>query len=86
LQRESGADQTTPPSLSVRFAESIRGILYIILALSIITAVIMEQSGMILTIEDIIGSLIIARLGKVLILIISVALFIYGLKNLRLLK
>ena len=77
---------SAPPTLSVRFAESIRGILYIVLALSIITAVIMGQSGLILTIEDIIDSLIIARLGKVLILIIAVALFIYGLKNLRLLK
>jgi succinate dehydrogenase hydrophobic anchor subunit len=91
LEKKSGRRSTKPidqrpPTLFVRFAESIRGILYIVLALSIITAVIMGQSGLILTIEDIIDSLIIARLGKVLILIIAVALFIYGLKNLRLLK
>jgi hypothetical protein len=86
LQREPVTDQAASPSLSVRFAESIRGILYIVLALSIITAVIMGQSGLILTIEDIVDSLIIVRLGKVLILIIAAALFIYGLKNLKLLK
>ncbi len=85
-QQQADAEHATPPSLSVRFAESIRGILYIILALSIFIAVIMGQSGLILTLEDIIDSLIIAKLGRVLILIIAIALFIYGLKNLRFLK
>jgi hypothetical protein len=85
-QQEANADQSTHPCLSVRFAESIRGILYVIPALSIFIAVIMGQSGLILTLEDIIDSLIIAKLGKVLILIIAIALFIYGLKNLRFLK
>ena len=79
-------DSSSPPSFYVRFAESIKGILYIILALSILASVIMGQSGLILTLEDIIDSLIIARLGKALILIIAVALFIYGLKNLRIMK
>ena len=54
--------------------------------MSILAAVILGESGLILTLEDIIDSLIIASLGKVLIGIIAVALFIYGLKNLRILK
>ena len=73
-------------SLYVRFAESIKGLLYIVLAVSILAAVVMGQSGLILTLEDIVDSLIIAWLGKALIVIIAVALFIYGLKNLRIMK
>ena len=46
----------------------------------------MGQSGLIVTLEDIVDSLIIARLGQVLIIVIAIALFIYGLKNLRILK
>ena len=46
----------------------------------------MGQSGLILTLEEIIDNLIIARLGKILIVVIAAALFLYGLKNLRILK
>ena len=46
----------------------------------------MGQSGLIVTLEDIIDSLIIATLGKVIIIIIAIGLFIYGLKNLRMMK
>ena len=49
-----------PPSWYVRFAESIKGILYVVLAISIIAAVVMGQSGLIVTLEDIIDNLIIA--------------------------
>ncbi len=85
LQAYHTASKSTS-SLYVRFAESIKGILYIILAVSIIAAVVLGESGLILTLEDIIDSLIIAKLGKLLISIIAVALFIYGLKNLGILK
>ena len=74
------------PSLFVRFAESTKGVLYIILAVSIVVAVFMGQSGLIVTLEDIIDNLILAKLGKALIIVIAVALFIYGLKNLRIMK
>ena len=83
---EHDSGSSSSPSLYVRFAESTKGVLYIILAISIVAAVIMGQSGVIVTLEDIIDNLIIARLGKVLIIVIAVALFIYGLKNLRILK
>ena len=74
------------PSLFVRFAESVRGILYIVLAVSMIAAVVMGQTGIIFTLEDIIDSLIIAWIGKALIVIIAIALLIYGLKNMRIMK
>ena len=80
------ADSLASPSLYVRFAESIKGILYIILAVSIIAAVVLGQSGLIITLEDIIDNLILATLGKVLLAIIAVGLFIFGLKNLRMVK
>jgi hypothetical protein len=86
LEAGSDANSFSRSSLYVRFAESIKGVLYIILAASIIAAVIMGQSGLIVTLEDIIDSLIIASLGKVLIIVIAIALFIYGLKNLRIMK
>lgn len=52
------------PSLYVRFAESIEGIRYILLAVSIFAAVILGESGLVVTIEDILDSLIIASLGE----------------------
>lgn len=67
----------------VRFAEGVKGSLYIILALSLICAIILGQTGVIMTLEDIIENLILATAGKVLLGIIALALFIYGLKNLR---
>ena len=86
LEKRRLQGDLSTPSLYVRFAESIKGILYIVIAVSIFAAVIMGQSGLILTLEEIIDSLIIARVGKALIVIIAVALFLYGLKNLRILK
>ncbi len=85
-EQAGDADSSLHTSVYVRFAESIKGILFIILAVSVFAAVIMGQSGLILTIEDIVDSLIIARIGKALLLIIAAALFIYGLKNLGILK
>jgi hypothetical protein len=73
-------------SFYVRFAESTKGILYTVLAVSILVAAVLGGSGLILTLEDIIDSLIIATLGKVLIGVIAIALLLYGLKNPRILK
>ena len=86
LEKRRLQGDLSAPSLYVRFAESIKGILYIVIAVSIFAAVIMGQSGLILTLEEIIDNLIVARVGKALIVIIAVALFLYGLKNLRILK
>ena len=83
---EAHADEQTRSSWYVRFADSTKGILYIILAVSMLVAVVLGETGLIVTLEDIIDSLMLAHLGKLLIGIIAVALLIYGLKNLRILK
>ncbi|NNF34009.1 MAG: DUF1206 domain-containing protein [Saprospiraceae bacterium] len=70
----------------VRFAEGVKGIIYLILAVSLIIAIVLGQTGVIITLEDIIDNLIIAQAGKVVLAIIAVALLIYGLKNLRVLR
>ena len=79
-------EAASSPSWYVRFAESTKGLLYTVLAVSTLAAVVPGESGLILTPEDSIDSRILANPGKVLIVIIAVALFTYGLKNLRILK
>ncbi len=74
------------PSSAVRFAESVKGIIYLILSISLFVAIILGQRGMIITLDDIIGSLILATTGKVILIVIAAALLIYGLKQLRLVK
>ena len=74
------------PSKAVRFAELIKGLLYLILAISIIVAVVLGQTGVIITLEDIIENLIIAWFGKIVLVIIAIALFIYAFKQLRVIK
>jgi hypothetical protein len=70
----------------VRFAEGVKGIIYLILAVSLIFAIILGQTGVIITLDDIIENLIVAQIGKVVLAIIAIALLIYGFKNLRILK
>ncbi len=83
-----GEDSRTPdqPSHAVRFAEGVRGIIYVIFAASLLLAIILGQRGVIVTLEDIIGSLFLASIGKIILVIVALALFIYGLKHLHLVK
>ncbi|MBC8174239.1 MAG: DUF1206 domain-containing protein [Candidatus Marinimicrobia bacterium] len=74
------------PSHAVRFAEGVRGTIYVIFAASLLLAIILGQRGVIVTLEDIIGSLFLALIGKIILVIVALALFIYGLKHLRLVK
>lgn len=71
---------------AVNFAESIKGIIYVILAVSLIISIVLGEKGLVITLDDIIENLFLARAGKFLLIIIAVALLIYGLKNLHLLK
>ena len=71
------------PSAALRFAETVRGILYLILAVSMVIAVILSNEGYIITLEDIFKSLVLAWVGKIVLLVVAAALFIYGLKHLR---
>jgi hypothetical protein len=74
------------PSPAVRFAESVRGIIYIIFAVSLLAALVLGQKNIIISLDDIIQHLLLANLGKVILAVIALALFIYGLKHLRLVK
>ncbi len=73
-------------STAVKFAEGIKGIIYLIFSISLIIAIILGQTGVIITLEDIIDSLILALAGKIVLIVISASLLIYGLKHLRLMK
>jgi len=75
-----------PGGKVVQFAESVKGIIYLVLAISLIVAVVLGHTGVIITLEDIIENLIVAQAGKVILIIIAVALLIYGLKKLRFLN
>ena len=74
------------PSPAVRFAESMRGIIYIIFAVSLLAALALGQKNIIISLDDIIQHLLLANLGKVILAVIALSLFIYGLKHLRLVK
>jgi hypothetical protein len=84
------APQPTPPmskpSPAVRFAEAVRGVIYLIFAVSLILAVILREKGMLVSLDKIIENLIIIRIGQVVLVVIALSLFIYGLKPLRLVK
>jgi hypothetical protein len=74
------------PSPAVRYAESVRGILYLVVGASLVVALILGQRGVILSLDDIIDSLFAAVAGKAVLALIGLALLIYGLKHLRLVR
>jgi hypothetical protein len=74
------------PSPGVRFAESVRGVLYLVLGASLVVALVLGQQGAIISLDDIIGSLFAATAGKVVLAVLALALTIYGLKHLRLVR
>jgi hypothetical protein len=85
-QAKTDGTPTSPPSPAVRFAEAVRGIIYIIFGASLLLAIILGQKGVIVSLDDIIDYLLLARIGKIVLVVIALALFIYGLKHLRLVK
>ena len=74
------------PSPAVRFAESVRGVLYVVLGASLVVALVLGQQGAILSLDDIIANLFAATAGKVVLAVIGLAFLIYGLKHLRLVR
>jgi uncharacterized membrane protein YdbT with pleckstrin-like domain len=78
--------QDKDPSVGVRFAESVRGLLYIILAVSLVVALIIGETDAVVTLEDIISNLAVLTIGKIILAIVALALLIYGLKNMRVVK
>lgn len=81
-----GASAGNKPSPGVRFAESTRGIIYVVAGASLVVALVLGQQGAIISLDDIITSLFAARAGKVVLALIALALVIYGLKHLRLVR
>ena len=77
------APSTSP---TVRFAEAVRGILFLIFAISLVLAIVLSEGGVIITLDEIIDSLLLAWAGKVALVVIALAFFVYGLKYLRLVK
>ena len=82
----SARPQDHGPSVGVRFAEAVKGIIYILLAVSLGVALVLGEGDVVITLEDIINNLIVAVAGKVLLAVIALALLIYGLKQVRLVK
>lgn len=80
----AGADPR--PSPAVRYAEAVRGMLYVVTAMSLLVALLLGQQGAIVSLNDLIDSLFVARTGKIILALIGIALLIYGLKHLRIVR
>ena len=70
----------------VRFAEGVRGVLFLIFAVSLVIAILLPDIGQTLGMSEIISKLIGHWAGKGVLVVIAVAFFIYGLKYLRAIK
>ena len=68
--------QPKPPSHAVRYAEIVRGCLYVITGVSLFVALLLGQRGAIVSLDDIIDSLFAAAAGKVVLSLIGLALFL----------
>ncbi|MCP4707536.1 MAG: DUF1206 domain-containing protein [Planctomycetes bacterium] len=80
------AEPSDKPSPALRFAEAVRGIIYLIFSVSLIFAVILRERGALVSLDKIIENLLVIRIGQIALVVIALALFIYGLKHLRLVK
>ena len=86
VQAEPAQKKAPKPSHAVHYAEMVRGLLFLVLSASMVAAIILQNKGVIITLDDIFDSLIAARIGKVILVLIAAAFFILGLKNLRAIK
>jgi len=67
-------------SPALRFAEAVRGMLYLLGSASLILAVVLQERGVWITLDEIVENLLVIRAGQVVLIVIALALFIYGLK------
>ena len=77
---------TTDTSPAVRYAESVRGCLYVLTGVSLIVAIALGQRGAIVSMDDIIENLFAASAGKIVLALIGLAMLLYGFKHLRLIR
>ncbi|MDJ0976123.1 MAG: DUF1206 domain-containing protein [Planctomycetota bacterium] len=73
-------------SKAVRYAETVRGVLYVLLGVSLVGALLLGQRNVITSFDDIVDSLFLATAGKVVLALIALAFVIYGLKYLRVVR
>jgi len=64
----------------------VRGILYLIFAVSLAIAIVLSHGGYVITTNNIVDNLISHLAGKAILSVIAVALFIYGLKHIKVIK
>ncbi len=81
---QDGSAPAPPPraSVGVRYANTVRGVLYLVLGISLIGALVLGQQNLVVSLDDIVRNLFVATAGKIVLGLISVALVIYGLKKL----
>lgn len=77
---------SSPPSLAVRYADFVRGCLYVLIGVSIIVALVLGQRGAIVSLDNLIDNLFAATTGKIILALIGLALLIYGFKRLRIVR
>ena len=82
----SASSSGVTPSHAVRYAESVRGILYVILGASLVVSLVLGQRGAIVSLDDLIDSIFAVTAGKIVLALVALAFVIYGLKHLRLVK
>ncbi|MFH1375750.1 MAG: DUF1206 domain-containing protein [Patescibacteria group bacterium] len=73
-------------STALRFAEVVRGIIYLVGGVSLVLAVVLQEQGVFVGLDKIVENLMVLRAGQIVLIIIALALFIYGLKHIRLVK
>ena len=85
-QTKSVLLQTDKASPALKFAEAVRGILYLLGSASLVLAVILQEKGVWITLDEIVENLLVIRAEQVVLIVIALALFIYGLKHVRLVR
>lgn len=83
---EASAKSEPKASRPARFADAVRGGLYLLLGASLLVALFLGQRDAVLSLDDLIEGLFLATAGKIVLAVIGVALAIYGLRKLGLLR
>ena len=86
LPEQPPTADATRPSRPARFADTVRGGLYLLLGASLIVALLLGQRDAVVSLDDLIESLFLATAGKVVLAVIGLALGTYGLRKLGVLR
>ena len=76
----------TPPSRGARFADVVRGALYLLLGASLLVALVLGQRDAVVSLDDLIQSLFLATAGKIVLAVIGLGFALYGLRKLGVLR